>query len=63
MPDCPATATEEQSSVANEISNNTHNIAELVDKGADNFAQVSDSTNEIHQLSELLTVKVNQFKV
>lgn len=58
-----ATATEQQASVANEISNNTHNIAELVDESSDNFARVSDSTEEIHLLSQLLTEKVGQFKV
>lgn len=58
-----ATATEQQSSVANEISSNTHNIAELVDEGAESFIQVSESTDEINQLSKLLSEKVHQFKV
>ena len=58
-----ATATEEQSSVANEISENTHNIADLVDKGADNFELFSRSTDKIHQLSSQLNDKVTQFKV
>lgn len=58
-----ATATEQQASVANEISSNTCNIAELVDKGASDFDHVSDSAEAIQRLSQVLADKVGQFKV
>ncbi|UZE95293.1 methyl-accepting chemotaxis protein [Alkalimarinus alittae] len=58
-----AAATEEQASVANEISNNTHTIANLVDDGSTNFIRISDSTEEIRRLSQVLADKVSQFRV
>ncbi len=58
-----AASTEEQASVANEISHNTHNIADLVDESTTSFVRISDSTEEIYRLSQVLAEKVEQFKV
>jgi len=58
-----ATATEQQSEVAEEINKNILNISDIVDRTADGASQTSLASEELASLAIQLQQLVNQFKV
>jgi len=58
-----ATATEEQSAVAEEINRNIVNITSLCEQTAKGASQISQSTKSLSELAEELRATVSQFKI
>jgi len=57
-----ATAAEEQTSVADELSRSIQHIADISERASGNADQLSTTTGEMAQLEARLTALVNQFK-
>ncbi len=57
-----ATAAEEQSKVAEDISRNVVNIAHIASESTQAASQLNQSCHELEQLSSELKVKVGQFR-
>ena len=57
-----ATATEEQSSVSEEINQNVVNISQVVDQTAEGAQQTLSASNELSDLANELQILVGQFK-
>ena len=58
-----ATAAEEQTAVAGDISRSIHEIAQLADQAANNASQLASSTGELTELERRLSALVQRFKV
>lgn len=58
-----ATAAEEQTSVADELSRSIQHIADISEKASSNADHLSSTTAEMSQLEGRLTNLVNQFRV
>ena len=58
-----ATAAEEQTAVAADISRSIHEIAQLADQAANNASQLASSTGELTELERRLSALVQRFKV
>ncbi|MGL5468807.1 MAG: methyl-accepting chemotaxis protein [Shewanella sp.] len=57
-----ASATEQQSSVAQEITHNLHQISELANEGEHRAAETVNSANELSSLAIALKQQISQFK-
>ncbi|EAR61840.1 methyl-accepting chemotaxis protein [Neptuniibacter caesariensis] len=57
-----ATAAEQQTSVADELSRSIQHIADISERASSNADQLSNTTSEMTQLEQRLTSLVNQFK-
>lgn len=57
-----ASATEQQSSVAQEITHNLHQISELANEGEHRAAETVNSANELSSLAVALKQQISQFK-
>lgn len=57
-----ATAAEEQTSVADELSRSVQHIADISERASEGADRLSSTTNELAQLEQRLNVLVNQFK-
>ncbi|AWL13139.1 Putative methyl-accepting chemotaxis protein [Saliniradius amylolyticus] len=58
-----ATATEEQSSVADEINQNFHSITQATEQSAAGSTQVSEASRELNELAKHLSQRVSRFRV
>ncbi len=58
-----ATATEEQSAVAEDINSNLHPVNDLINKTSENANELAKEANELNQLAQDLNSSVNQFKL
>ena len=58
-----ATAAEQQTAVADDISRSIHQIAQLADQAASNASELATSTNELTELERRLSSLVLRFKV
>ena len=58
-----ATAAEEQTAVAADISRSIHEIAQLADQAANNASELATSTGELTDLEKRLSALVQRFKV
>lgn len=58
-----ATAAEEQTAVAADISRSIHEIAQLADQAANNASELASSTGELTDLEKRLSALVQRFKV
>lgn len=58
-----ATATEEQTRVAEDINENLHSINTLINNTSSNASELAQEANQLNQLAEDLNQSVNQFKL
>ena len=58
-----ATAAEQQTAVAADISRSIHQIAQLADQAANNATELANSTGELTELERRLSVLVSRFRV
>ena len=58
-----ATAAEQQTAVAADISRSIHEIAQLADQAANNASELAKSTGELTELEQRLSVLVSRFRV
>jgi methyl-accepting chemotaxis protein len=58
-----ATAAEEQTTVADEISRNVQQIADIAEDSSERAVDLAHTTNELVQLEQRLVKIVDQFKV